>query len=809
MQKIEFQNDKSVNIDLKEYFLKYLAFLHWIVLGVVISLTCAFFYLRYASEVYEVSNIIKILNNDNTGFKLPTDGLSIFGKSKVNLENEIEVLQSSLLIERIVDELDLQNVYYVKGTFKETEVGPDAPFYVKWIGLPEVTNNINTEIEVKITKEGFYINSDKTLKYYNRPYKLLGNTFSIHLKDTTKKDINYDDYVVKKIVKNYAIYDTKSKIAVSHVGEESELLRITVKSNNPQKSADISNKLAEVFNQDGINDRKMVYVKTIDFVNDRFAFLFKELDSIESNKAFYKKDNKLSFLEADAGDQILSKSGTNVELNAAKTQAILSDVLIETLNKTKTNDLLPANIGLDNIDINASIQQYNELVLQMQKLAPSIGENHPSYIILKDSQKELKRNLKNSLDTYKRVLLTKINSIEQISDGQSQKYAALPFQEKAIRSIERQQQIKETLYIILLQKREEAAVNLAIINPSIKMVDTAKRAVVPISPKPNIIYLVALLLGIGIPIGIVYLYLLMDTKIYTKDDVAAIVNDIPVIAEIPHILDGDKMVKYLDRSVLSEAFRILRTNLSFLLHDKDKSQIIFSTSTIKGEGKTFVSMNLAITLSTLGKKVIVVGADLRNPQLHKMLNISRYKKGVSNYLLDSITSLNDIIEKGDQFNLKCDFIFSGTIPPNPAELLSNGRFQTLLEELKKEYDYVIVDTAPTLLVTDTTLIANLADLVVFVIRANYTDKNLLYFINELKAHKKITNVGIVLNNVGEQKAYGYKYGYSYSYKYKYKYNYGYGYGYGNEEQEKRKKYKKPSSLYKKVITWIKSKTKRN
>ena len=353
------------------------------------------------------------------------------------------------------------------------------------------------------------------------------------------------------------------------------------------------------------------------------------------------------------------------------------------------------------------------------------------------------------------------------------------------------------MYIILLQKREEAAVNLAIINPSIKMVDFAKSVDVPISPKHAIIYLAALLLGIGIPLGIIYIYFLMDTKIHSKKDVEAVVKEIPVIAEIPHITDDEKMVKNLDRSVLSEAFRMLRTNLNYLIKNNKASQVIFTTSTIKGEGKTFVSMNLAITFSTLGKKVILVGADLRNPQLHKMLNISRHQKGVTNYLHDTVTQLDDIIEKGAKYNLKLDFIFSGTIPPNPAELLSNGRFELLLEELKKEYDYVIVDTAPTLLVTDTTLIANLSDMMVFVIRANHTEKNLLHFINELQALKKIKNAGIVLNNIGQQKGYGYKYGYGYSYSYKY--NYGYGYGYGADQTKRRHK----RSIWSTIKKWFK------
>lgn len=773
MQSTEFQENQSASLDIKELVYKYLAFLHWIVLGGAIALAIAFFYLRYAPETYQASNVIKILDNNNSGFKMPTDALSFFSKGKVNLENETEVLQSSLLIERVVDALDLQNSYYSKGTIKETEIASTAPFFIQWNDVHEKVNEIEAMLEIEVTPKGYYLDHQKELKSFGKSYVFKGNNFSIYWKEESTFKKASGTFQIVKTTKEHAIQAVKKSLAVSPVGKQSELLRLTVTANHPDKAAAIANMLAKVFDDDGIKDRQLVHKKTIDFVNERFGFLFKELDSIESNKANYKQGQQIADFQADAGALLATKSGTDVELNQAKTQAVLSGILIETLSKTKLNELLPANIGLEQVEVATLINQYNELVLQQQKMLQSVGENHPNLVELRATQNELKNNLKASLATYKKVLQSKINSIGQISSGQSQQYAALPYQEKAIRSIERQQEIKEALYIILLQKREEAAVNLAIINPSIKMVDLAKASSMPVSPKKAIIYLAALLLGLGIPIGIIYVYFLLDTKIHSKKDVQAVITEIPVIAEIPHIAEAAKLVKYLDRSVLSEAFRILRTNLTFLIKDENKSQVLFTTSTIKGEGKTFVSMNLAITLSTLNKKVILVGADLRNPQLHKMLNSTRHKKGVTNYLHDTTTVLNDIIETGNEYNLKFDLIFSGTIPPNPAELLSNGRFEVLLEELKKDYDFVIVDTAPTLLVTDTTLIANLADLIVFVIRANHTDKNLLHFINELKALKKINNAGIVLNNVGEQKGYGYSYSY--------KYNYGYGYGYGADE----------------------------
>lgn len=791
MQFQEFQENQDSNFDIKELIFKYLAFAHWIVLGAVIALTCAFFYLRYAQESYQASNVIKILDNNNSGFKMPSDAMSFFSRNKVNLENETEVLQSSLLMERVVEDLDLQNAYFTLGKIKETEIGPNAPFYIQWHGTSDIVNQIQTKLEIELTSNGYYVKGQSDLKRFGKPYSFNNNSFTIFLKPHITI-IPSGNYEIRKYKKDIAVQATKSLVAVTPVGKQSELLRITVTANNPDKAANIANKLAEVFNQDGVRDRQLVHKKTIDFVNDRFAFLFRELDSIESNKANYKQGKDLVDFSADASALLATKSGTDVELNQAKTQMILSEILIETLSKAPQEELLPANIGLEQVEVGGLIDKYNELILKQQKLLKSLGENDPAILELKSVQIDLKNNIKASLNTYKKVLQSKVNSVQNISSKQTKEYAALPFQEKAIRSIERQQEIKEKLYIILLQKREEAAVNLAITNPSIKMVDLAKPFQNPISPKRLMVYLAALFLGIGIPLGVIYLYFLFDTKIQNKNDVVAVIKDIPVIAEIPHIAETSKLVKYLDRSILSEAFRMLRTNLNFLLKDSQQSQVIFTTSTIKGEGKTFVSMNLAITLSALGKKVVLVGADLRNPQLHKQLQISKSQKGVTNFLHDTVTALSDIIQDGNQYNLKCDLIFSGAIPPNPAELLSNGRFKLLLEELKKEYDFIVVDTAPTLLVTDTSLIANLSDVLIFVIRANHTEKNLLHFINELKTHGKIKNAGIVLNNVGEQKGYGYKYGYSYSYKY----NYGYGYGYNADEQKKQR------STFSNIKSWF-------
>jgi capsular exopolysaccharide synthesis family protein len=288
----------------------------------------------------------------------------------------------------------------------------------------------------------------------------------------------------------------------------------------------------------------------------------------------------------------------------------------------------------------------------------------------------------------------------------------------------------------------------------------------------------------------------LDNKIHNPEDLSVLLPELSVIAEIPFIKEDNKIINFFDRSPLSEAFRILRTNINFLLQSAKNGKVLMVTSTIKGEGKTFISLNLAISLSTLDKKVVLIGADLRNPQIHKSLGLDKSSYiGLTNYLSDDEVFKNNIIIRNFDKNLKFDLIMSGLIPPNPSELLSNGKLESLLDDLKHEYDYIIIDTAPTLLVTDTSIISNLADTLLYVTRANYTEKKLIKFIAKIKESLSIKSMGVILNNVGEKQGYGYGYGYNY----KYSYNYGYEYGYGVT------KTKQKSSLLKIIKKWVKKK----
>jgi capsular exopolysaccharide synthesis family protein len=779
---MEQTENQAKEINIKDEILKYLPFWYWILLSVIISIIVAYFYLRYQNNVYQTQAKIKILDNSNSAFKLPTDAVSIFGRGKVNLENEIEVMKSTRIISQVVDKLNLNTTIYSLGKLKSIEVWDERPFDVVWAEDLNTISEKSFSFKIEITENGYRINEEDTEIKFGQTNFNAAVPFKIILKPNQKiSNLKGNDFQVKLSKKDDVINNLASSIAIDYVGKQSEILSVALNGENKLKIKATVNTLLDVFDIDGIKDRQIVSQKTIDFVNDRFQYLFNELDSIEGKKANFKIQNEISFLEGDAGALLQKKYESQSELVKANTQIALSGLMTAAINKSKNLEILPANIGIDNGEVNQLVGNYNELILKRDKLLANAGESNPVVQELSRAAQQVKDNIKSSIKGYQNVLELNRSQLSQITAQESAKYSTVPGQEKSIRSIERQQTIKETLYVLLLQKREEAAINLAITSPSIKVIDFAIVKSAPISPKRQMIYLVAFMLGLLVPIGIIFIYYLFDTKVHTKADVVALVPTIPVIAEIPYIASENKMVRYLDRSVLSEAFRILRTNINFILpiNETKNGSVLFVTSTIKGEGKTFVSLNTAITLSTLSKKVVLVGADLRNPQLHKQLNLTRANyKGVANYLHDTVLNIDDIKVSDVTNNLKFDIIFSGTIPPNPSELLSNGRFELLLNELKKEYDYVIVDTAPTLLVTDTTLITQLADAILYVSRANFTDRKLFGYITELKKLNNIKNIGIILNNVGDNKGYGYGYSYRYSY------NYGYGYGYSSDENKR-------------------------
>jgi len=770
-----FSLQEEDSIDIKQELKRYLRYWPWFVLTLAITLISSYIYLRYTPRIFETYSKVKILD-ESDGLELPTSAF-IFKRSNINLENEIEILTSYLIMNRVVRELNLNTSFYEEGTIQTSQIEA-LPFSFKQIIKPDsITETVSYKLKVR--DKGFEITNLNTEKVFSfAEYSTVDSEFNLPFELSFNSKVLESDIIGKTYIINFSpiknvALSLKSKIAVEAIGEQSDLLKLIVKGESKELSEKILNTLMDVFDRDGIYDRQLISKRTLDFIDDRFVFLAQELDSIEVDRQNFKQRNNIVDITADAGLGLEQRAQSDEELFQIEHQLTLSKLLVNSLKNNSESDLLPSNIGIANSSINVLIADYNSAVINRDKYLSSGGVNNPLVKKAVDQVESLKANLNRSIETYSNQLEVSRQQLSLRNSRFSGTVAQIPEKEKLLRAIDRQQKIKESLYLLLLQKREEAAINLAITEPSIKVVEYALSGAKPISPKSNIVYAGAFLAGLLIPFGILYLMFMLDTKLHSKEDVTKINSKIPVIGEIPDVKNATEII-FDDpnaRTALAESFRILSSNVDYILPIKDdgKGKVIYCTSTIKGEGKTYVSVNLSLALSSINKKVLLIGADLRNPQIHTHIHEEKHKPGLSNYLHDTNYDWRDALINGFDKHPNHQIILSGVIPPNPAHLLTNGRFKKLIEEAKEEYDYIIVDTAPTILVTDTMLISQLADATIYLARANYTEKNLLKFSKDLTETGKLKNVAYVINSVGASRSYGYSY------------NYGYNYGYGTKD----------------------------
>ena len=771
-------NKKSSTADqvayLKNELLKYLRFWYLFVLGVVIAFVVFQLKLRYTPKEFNTVSKIKILDKSKS-LELPTAAL-VFNRSRINLDNEIELIKSYDVLEKVVDKTNLTFSWFQQGNLLTSELA-ELPFSVKRL-VP------NSEVKwgeyvVEVSKQGLniYDNSDELL--VNLPgFSSRGITidlpFELHVSDPNQLLNQYEGEIfeIKTAPLTHVTSKLKNDLKVEITGRSSDVLQLSVESQNGERSEAVLDTLHKVVEEDGMQDKQVSIQNTLDFIDERFKIIEKELDSIEVYKQEFKVDNRFISPEADLQRGMASAIQSEENLFEINSQLkMLNFVKLQLQQETQELSLVPNSFNSESIDLNSLITQYNTLIFDRDRLLTSAGTNNPEIQRIDSNLAELRLNVLASIESSKEQLKLMEEQLKNRNTKINSEFAALPEKERLYRDIERQQRIKERLYNFLYEKREEALINRASTDSSIKIIEApqSKKIISGLNNRNAILY--ALVLGLGIPFGVLYLVFLLDTKLQSKEDLVSANPEIPIVGEIPEIKIAKEKVftNPNDRSVLAEAFRILSSNVDFLLPIKEagKGQVIFCTSTIKGEGKTYASMNLSLALSSINKKVLLIGADLRNPQIHTLINKDKHNPGLSNYLHDIDFDWRDALIKGFEHHQNHDIILSGSIPPNPAHLLTNGRFTKLINEVRQEYDYVIVDTAPTILVTDTMLISKLADATLYIVRANFTDKNLLKYSKELFETGKLKNMAYVINSVGASRSYGYSY------------NYGYGYGYGS------------------------------
>ena len=764
--------EKDINI--RELIKPYLDRWLWFVVGAFLALLGGYLFIKLSTPIYRTETTILVKDAKNN--KLPEGASGLFDLSGIggmnvnSIENEIEILKSKKLIEQVVKDLGLTAEVYQEDAFTKKELYKDtSPIIINVIGEKNSASDEQKKLDILLEIKGseLILSSDKMPDVIRTTYNKtisLPNANIIIQKNPDYKGKKIEELLLKVYNTERIVNYYREILSIAPKDKDATVIGITLDLPIKAKTQDFLNKLVVVYNQDAINDKNSESKKTKDFIDERIAIIAKELGDVENEKQSFKTENQITDIATETKINLETNAQARARQLEVDSQLELTNALMDYLSKQGNYQILPNNVGLSDASAGNVINSYNQLIIERNRLLENSTAQNPVVIDITKKINSMRFSVMETLSKNRTGLQLERNKYLEEQGKLMSRISKVPTQEKLFRSIERQQQIKENLYLLLLQKREETQLSLAVTAPKAKIVDYAHSTEKPVAPKKLIIMLAALLVGIVLPFGVTYIKELLDNKIKTKHDIEKLSQTV-VLAELPKIRKGESdIVGRNDLSPMAEAFRILITNMNFMIPKKERGKVVFVTSTIKGEGKTFTSVNLALTLANPNRKVIIIGSDIRNPQLQRYDKNSRVYMGLTEFLYDENVTLDKVIHQSNM-NPHLDVIYSGAIPPNPTELLTNGRYQVLLETLKPIYDYIIVDTAPLMLVTDTFLFADLADTTLYVTRSNYTEEKLIDFANKNIKANKIKNVGFVLNDVSKSNlGYGNKYGYGYGAK---------------------------------------------
>lgn len=793
--------EQEESINLRALLIKYLIYWPWFIASVIICLGCAFIYLRFQTPVYNTTAAVLIKETDprskamtqSNGAVAALQDISGFSMTS-NFDNEVEILKSRTLIKKVVCELGL----YIQHS-KEQTFGYDIPLYlntpVKVYITPEEAEKLQGGANIQMTytpKGKLNITAKYTLKgkkaeitasFDSLPAVLPTpvGVFSFTRNDSTASEntVKLNAWIGSPtaVAQNYA-----TNLIVTPSSKTTTIAKISVKNTHKQRAVDFINRLVAFYNQDANDEKNEVAEKTAEFIEERIGIINAELGAAENQLATFKQQAGLTDLSSDA-QLALQESSKYEQLRVENaTQIQLVEFLKAYINQEENaNEVLPANVGLKDQNLSSIIEQYNTMIIERKRLLRTSSESNPAIINMNTGIEAMRRSVQTTVESVLKGLYITQADIDKQTNKFEARINKAPQQEKEFLTIARQQEIKAALYTMLLQKREENAITLASTATNGRIIEEALAGAAPIAPKKMMIVLAAFIIGLGLPIGLVFLRDLLKYKIESREDVLKITHA-PIIGELPRCdvkTNGSIVIQENKNNLMEECFRGLRTNLLFML-EKGQQVILFS-STQPGEGKSFVAGNTAASLAFLGKKVLIMGMDIRKPGLNKVFRLENRAVGITNYLSDpEHTNLLDTIQHSD-ISPNLDILPGGPVPPNPTELVAREHLDHAIEELKKHYDYILLDTAPIAMIADTSIVSRVADMCVYVCRADVTPKEGFEYINTLQKEKKFKKIATVINDIDMSKR---KHSYGYGYGKRYGYGYGYGYGYETKKENK-------------------------
>lgn len=758
---------KSDAYSLRELLFKYLKKWPWFVISIIFCIGSAWLFLQSTDIKYTVNASILLRDGQSNGMMDSQtaifESLGFASMGKRDVDDEIQILRSSEILRNVVYALQLNTEYYQKKRLRYVDLYPNHPLNL--LIAPEITDTLRRPIVLKVRQnsEGFRVNfrygdikERYQIKNLNSTFQTPIGALSFQQLDSVDED---DRFMIRHYPTQFVIEELSENIKVLEVNKRSNAIKMVTDAANTKKAVDILNKIIEFYNLDAIVDKNLFAKNTSTFISERLALIQGELFQAELDVANFKEKHKLTDISSEV--RILLESNTRFrrDIEHIENQLRILGFVEEQLQKRDEASTIPLNIGLESGSLNALIPHYNENILLKLKLERTATPNNPTLELTKVRLEEYRKNILSTIQSVKQNLNITLSSLQNLDTDYLAKIQDIPTFERQFHELQRQQHLKHNLYMFLMQKQEENAMTLASTVPTAKILNQPTASILPSSPKTVVILAVALLFGFAFPFFTLHLRDLISNTITDKKELLKLVKA-PYLGSIMRVNNKEKVhVKEGVTTPIVELFRLVRTNLQFMFGGK-KSPVILVTSSIDSEGKSFTAINLSMSFALMKKKVVLVGLDLRKPMLGEYLHVAK-NKGVSMYLSDQSLTVNDVLLSSG-IHPSLYVIPAGPIPPNPGELIMSERLEELFAQLKTEFDYIIVDSAPIGKVSDTYLLNRIVDNTVYVTRIDFTPREVVDLINEIHEHKKLNNMGVILNDVDKSSSsgYGYKYGYN-------------------------------------------------